>query len=256
MFEFVHISWLWFILAVIIAVIVMVFTTMFVIFSWSMGKPLQIFFSRRLDRLSDPTASIFEIFTIDNFGFLEPAKKETGGAFRRLVKDQTTKGKLIESDLTVIPQSTYIINSVETVPLLESHPPLHKDIRAGIEECLRLKTNLPKEYRGQISTYEELVKQASETPKAILFGTYTYENFLKLYEAYREKYTLIVTVADVHGFVGKNFDKNFRETIEAKNYNVKVKSTVENKYTLYGYIAILLVAAGVAFKLIYSTIYG
>ena len=67
---------------------------------------------------------------------------------------------------------------------------------------------------------------------------------------------IVVTTDDVVNFIGKQFDKNYRESIEAKDFNVMQKKKTDSKTTTYGYIAIILAIVIVGIIRIYKTIWG
>ena len=197
---------------------------------------------------------IFEIFTLNHEIFLEYGTKEKGGAYRpgeefkgytwyeRNIQKKKTP---IKSDILTIPKSTYTINGVTTLPVWEIYPRLHEDLKTGLEILIS----------NGIETLAGLKKKAAESPDEILFNKHTYKSFLELYSSAIQKYTVKVTAGDVLNFVGDNFDKNFRETIDAKNFNTKAKSKIDGSFLKYGYLAVLIVAAGLAIKIVYVVIY-
>lgn len=171
--------------------------------------------------------------------------------------------ELIEGDRQqplIMPKSVYSINTVPTIPLIDLHPELHPDIIKGLEKLVKGKIStlrgLPEHGEGKITTLEQLENKAKESPDEELIEGYTYQAFYELYLATKQKYEFEVKVSDVADAIQKNFDKNFRESIEGKEYNQKVKRSNDQKYAFIGYLALLLVVLGVMFKLVYVTIYG
>jgi hypothetical protein len=143
----------------------------------------------------------------------------------------------------ILPKSVYSVNGVTTIPLLDIHPCLHPDIIKGLEQLIR----------EDITTFTQLEENAKGNNRDIsLFGDYTYRTFYELYSAARKKFELDVKVTDVVNFL-EDFDKNFRESIESKNFNQTVKSKTDNKYAVYGWISLLIIALAIAFKFIWLT---
>lgn len=146
----------------------------------------------------------------------------------------------------IMPKTVYSINGVDTIPLIDLHPPLHSDIKNGLIALIE----------RDIKTHEDLQKAADHDPDAILIPGYTMKSFCELYTAARQKYEFRVKVSDVSEAVTKNFDKNFRESLQAKEFNAKTKKRHDNTPLKYGYAALIIVCLGVVIKLLYFTFYG
>lgn len=146
----------------------------------------------------------------------------------------------------IMPKTVYSINGVDTIPLIDLHPPLHTDIKNGLNSLIEL----------GIKTHEGLQQEAELNPDIILIPGYTMKSFCELYTAARQKYEFRVRVSDVSEAVTKNFDKNFRESLQAKEFNAKTKKRHDNTTLKYGYAALFIVCLGVIIKLLYFTFYG
>ncbi len=101
---------------------------------------------------------------------------------------------------------------------------------------------------------EEFI-EIRENAEQKMFKNYSYRTFYELFLGVRQKFNVIVTTDDVVNFIGKQFDKNYRESIEAKDFNAAQKSKQDNKINTYGIIAIILTILIVGFKVVYTTIY-
>lgn len=239
---------------------------------YHLGKPLAPFFWLRLKGWTQRGIAVFEIFSLTNSVSLEEARKEVGDGFRLYTPSTVnmpvkkvgrfqkfidyfsgnktpsygvTKIKRIQN--LIMPKSTYSINGVTTIPLWDLHPQLHTDILEGVKILIS----------NGITTLADFKEFVSDKDNAnqIMFKNYSYQKFMDLYLGARQKFNVVVTTDDVANFIGKQFDKNFRESIEAKDYNAMIKNKTESKVMMYGYIAIILTIVIVGFKVIYTTIY-
>jgi hypothetical protein len=274
MFEDSKISWLLFIIIVIAAIVVLFCAAAYMVWCYHLGKPLAPFFWLRLKGWTTKNVALFEIFSLTNGVSLEEARKETGdgyrlftpttikvpvakkaGKFQKLINymsgktgETTYEVKRVKRIQNLImPKSTYSINGVNTIPLWDLHPQLHADLIEGVKILVE----------NGISTLEDLTEFVTDKQQAelILFKNYSYRTFLDLYLGVRQKYNVSVTTNDVSNFIGKEFDKNYRESIEAKDFNAMQKGKTDSKLMYYGYAAILLTILIVGFKVIYTTIY-
>ncbi len=285
-FDDLKLSWLFFIIIIVIAVIVLIVAGLYMLWIYHLGKPLSPFFWLRIKGWTQKGIALFEIFSLTNSVSLEEARKETGDGYRihtpsivniptnqkvgfidfwkrkfglskkntKIVSTSTLtpetysveKVKRIQN--LIMPKSTYSINGVTTIPLWDLHPQLHTDLLEGVKVLVS---------QGLISL-TDLKEFCSDKHQAeqILFKNYSYRTFLDLYLGAKQKFSVTVTTDDVVNFIGKQFDKNYRESIEAKDFNAMQKSKIDNKYTLYGWIAIILTILIVGFKIVYQTIWG
>lgn len=280
-----------FIIVVIVSLLVLAVFAGYLLWNYHFGKPLAPFFWLRIKGWTNPRVALFEIFGLTNNVTLEEARKETGDGYRLYVptkidmpvKQQGTISKIIgffgkiigffgkikdyvlarniqNNDIQkyeikkisrvqnlIMPKSTYIINGVRTIPLWDLHPPLHTDVLEGLKVLIT----------QNIKTLEELEKFISNKKNAEnkMFKNYSYRTFYELYLGVRQKYHIQVTTDDVANFIGKQFDKNFRESIEAKDYNAMQKSKTESKNMVWGYVAIILTILIVGFIKIYPLIF-
>ncbi len=275
-FDDLKISWLFYIILVIIFVIVLIAAVLYMAYNYHLGKPMAPFFWLRIKGWTTRGVALFEIFSLTNSVSLEEAKKEVGDGYRLFtpttinmpVKKEgwykraynyifarnlqssggaygVTKIKRIQN--LIMPKSTYSINGVNTIPLWDLHPQLHVDLLEGV------KILISKDIKT-LSAFTEYVKDKNNAEQN-MFKNYSYRTFYDLYLGVRQKYNITVTTDDVANFIGKQFDKNFRESIEAKDFNAMQKSKTENKYSLYGYVAIILTVIIIGFKVIYQTLY-
>jgi hypothetical protein len=246
----------------------------YMLWSYHLGKPMAPFFWLRLKGWTSRGIALFEIFSLTNSVSLEEARKEVGDGFRlytptkvevsvkkegrvkkfldyilaRKVVDKYEIKRINRVQNLVMPKSTYSINGVCTIPLWDLHPQLHIDLLEGIKVLISkdIKT------LTQLTEFCEVRENAEET----MFKNYNYRTFLDLYLSVRQKYNISISTNDVINFIGKQFDKNFRESIEAKDFNVLQKGRTENKYILYGYVAIILTILIIGVKVLYTTFYG
>lgn len=146
----------------------------------------------------------------------------------------------------IMPKSIYSVNEVPTIPLLDIHPPLHPELKACLQFLIDSDINNPEDLKKKIDD------KHAEDP---LIPGYTYQQFYNLYLSTRQKYEFKVTVSDITEVMNKSYDKNYSESIMAKEYNAKSKKKIDNTTLKYGYAALIIVALGVTFKLIYFTLY-
>ena len=277
-FETVKLSWLFYIILLILSLIILIVAGLYMAWNYHLGKPMAPFFWLRIKGWTTKGVALFEIFSLTNSVSLEEAKKEVGDGYRlytpTVVKTavakkesrfekfynylfaRNLKSKSISYDMQkvkrtqnlIMPKSTYSINGVNTIPLWDLHPQLHTDVLEG----LKILTS-----QG-ILTLQELEEFVSDKDNAEqkMFKNYSYRTFLDLYLSVRQKYNIVVTTDDVVNFIGKQFDKNYRESIEAKDFNVMQKKKTDSKTTTYGYIAIILAIVIVGIIRIYKTIWG
>ena len=164
MFENTQISWLFFIILVVVALIVIVCAGLYMLWNYHLGKPLAPFFWLRIKGWTQRGIALFEIFNLTNSVDLEEARKEAGDGYRlytpsivnmptektgkvsKFMKYITkyisgkknitpsygvTKVKRIQN--LIMPKSTYSINGVTTIPLWDLHPQLHTDLLEGVK---------------------------------------------------------------------------------------------------------------------------
>lgn len=147
----------------------------------------------------------------------------------------------------IMPLSIYTVNGVPTIPLLDLHPPLHRDLKSGLQILISRNISNPDELKTWID---------SGHGQDELLAGYTCESFYDLYNSTRQKYEFKVTVSDINEAMNKTYDKNFSESIQAKEFNAKTKAKTDNNHMKIGYAALLIVVIGVTIKLIYFTFYG
>ncbi len=284
MFEETKLSLIFYIIVVVIGLFVLFVIGAYLFWNYYLGKSMSPFFWLRIKSWTQKGVALFEIFSLTNSISLEEARKETGDGYRlytpTVVNVPVKKsGKLnsifkgimakilktpVESETKedpdygikkvkrvqnlIMPKSTYSINSVNTIPLWDLHPQLHTDILEGVK-------TLVDNGIGTLKELEEFVSNP-EDANEILFKNYTYRTFLDLYLGARQKFYVNVTTDDVANFIGANFDKNFRESIEAKDFNSAMQSKTDNSYLKWGYLAIIITILIVGFIKIYNTIWG
>lgn len=272
MFEDTKISLLFFTIIVVACLFVLFIMAGYLLWCYHLGKAMAPFFWLRLVGWTNSKVALFEIFSLTNSISLEEARKEVGDGYRIFVPstvDMPTKNvgifkKIINYMLArdvsysvkkvnriqnlIMPKSSYSINGVNTILLWDLHPQLHIDVLEGI------KTLVEKD----IKTLSKLKEFISDPIRAEnnLFKNYSYRTFYEIYLGVRQKYNVCITTDDVANFIGKQFDKNFRESIEAKDFNAMQAQKTDNKFLYYGYIAIILAIVIVGFKVIWQTIYG
>lgn len=274
MFENSEISWFFYIILVIVSIVILFCAGAYILWNYHLGKPLAPFFWLRLKGWTTKGIALFEIFSLTNSVALEEARKEIGDGYRlftpSVVNMPTKKAgfwmskynylfarnlkpanysveKIKRIQNLIMPKSTYGINGVTTIPLWDLHPQLHVDLLEGVQILISKDITTLADFKNFISIRENAEQN--------MFKNYSYRTFYDLYLGVRQKYNVCVTTDDVANFIGKQFDKNFRESIEAKDFNQAQKSKTDNKYTLYGYIAVILTIVIVGFKVIYTTIY-
>lgn len=273
MFEETKISVFFYIIIVVVSLFVLAVAGLYLLWIYHLGKPLSPFFFLRIKSWTQRNIALFEIFSLTNSVSLEEARKEIGdgyrlynpttveiakktdGFFKRkwnflfgknsTIPTGTEKIKRVQN--LIMPKSTYSINGVNTVPLWDLHPQLHKDILEGIKILVSqdIKT---------LSQFTEFV-QNKDNAERPMFKNYNYRTFHDLYLGVRQKFQVNIYTNDIMGFVGTNFDKNYRESIESKDFNALQAKKQEGKTVLYGYIIIGIIVVAVAFKIIYNTIY-
>jgi len=274
MFEETKISLLFFIIIIVVSLFVLFVMIGYFIWNYHLGKAMSPFFLLRIAGWTNSKVALFEIFGLTNNVTLEEARKETGDGYRLFIPSTvnmpvkktgrirrlynyilaknintssygTEKIKRVQN--LIMPKSTYSINGVNTIPLWDLHPQLHADVLEGVKTLVdnNIKT---------LKQLEEYIKEYTNAEK-ILFKNYSYRTFYELYRGVRQKYNVIVTTDDVANFIGKQFDKNFRESIEAKDFNAMQAQKTDNRYLTYGYLAIILTIIIVGFKVIWQTIY-
>ena len=256
MLDFIKLSVVMWVIVTLLGLMILGIFALYIISIYHFGKPLSIFFFGRLKSWTNKKLAIFEIFTLNHDVIFAYAIKGIGGTYRedteekkltwfekhieRKQQDPTTRG-----GRAIIPKSTYTVNGVTTIPLLNIHPELSSTITTG----LKLLTN------NKITTLGQLIEAANKNPQDILYKGFTYKSFLELYLSTIQKYNIRVTAGEVVEFIGKNTDENFRETIDAKTFNVQAKAKIDNKYLKYGYIGLIVMAVGLVIKIIYVTVY-
>jgi len=277
MFENSQISILFYIIIVVVSAFVLFAAGGYFIWNYHLGKAMSPFFWLRIKGWTTQRVALFEIFSLTNSVSLEEARKETGDGYRLFIpstvnmpvkkvgKIRTLLNYILAKNVKstdstysvekvkrtqnlIMPKSSYSINGVNTILLWDLHPQLHTDLLEGVKILIA----------NKITTLRELEEFASDKDNAeqILFKNYSYRTFLDLYLSVKQKYYVNITTDDVANFIGKQFDKNFRESIEAKDFNMQQASKTDNKYLIYGYIAIILAIVIVGFKVIWQTVYG
>jgi hypothetical protein len=273
-FETIHISWLFYIIIVIASLMALTCAGLYMAWNYHLGKPMAPFFWLRIKGWTQRGVALFEVFSLTNSVTLEEARKEIGDGYRlytpstiempskkagwwmrkynyifarNLQPANYSVEKIKRIQNLIMPKSTYSINGVATIPLWDLHPQLHTDLLEGVKILIN----------NGITTLHEFTEFVAEKENAEqnMFKNYSYRTFYDLYLGVRQKYNIVVTTDDVANFIGKQFDKNFRESIEAKDFNAMQKGKMENKYIYYGYIIIGIAVIGVVFKIIYTTIY-
>lgn len=274
MFEETKISVLFYIIIVVVSLFVLTAAGLYLLWIYHLGKPLAPFFWLRIKSWTQRNIALFEIFSLTNSVSLEEARKETGDGYRlytpttvEIAKKKegffkrkwnflfgksssipTGTEKIKRLQNLIMPKSTYSINGVNTIPLWDLHPQLHTDILEGIKILISQNIKTLKQFTEFVEN-----KDNAEKP---MFKNYNYRTFYDLYLGVRQKFHVNICTNDIIGFVGTNFDKHYRESIEAKDFNLLQFKKQEGKTTLYGYIIIGIIVAAVAFKIVYRTIYG
>lgn len=276
-FEETKMSLILYIIVVIVGLFVIAAMGGYLLWNYHLGKAMSPFFWLRIAGWTNPKVALFEIFSLTNFVSLEEARKERGDGYRlytpstvdmpvkkegkiKRFMDYILARKLVKSEKTeygvkkvnrvqnlIMPKSTYSINGVNTIPIWDLHPQLHTDLLEGVKTLIS----------NGITTLKDLEEFVSikDNAEQNLFKNYSYRTFYDLYMGVRQKYNIIVTTDDVANFIGKQFDKNFRESIEAKDFNAMQAQKTDNKFLYYGYLAIILAIVIIGFKVIYTTIY-
>ncbi len=277
-FEETKMSLFLYIIVVVIGLFVLVALGGYLLWNYHLGKAMSPFFWLRIAGWTNSKVALFEIFSLTNFVSLEEARKETGDGYRLYIPstvdmpmkkegkikrllDYILARKLVKSEKTeygvkkvnriqnlIMPKSTYSINGVNTIPIWDLHPQLHTDLLEGVKVLIA----------NGITTLKDLEEYVSvkDNAEQNMFKNYSYRTFLDLYLGVKQKYLVSVTTDDIVNLVGKNFDKNFRESIEAKDFNAQMQQKTDNRYLTYGYIAIVLAIIIVGFKVIWQTVYG
>lgn len=150
----------------------------------------------------------------------------------------------------IVPLSKYNINSVPVIPVMDLHPPLHKDIESGLNRLIA---------EHGIHDPETLEKWAEghKNDTGELIPGYTIYTFNQLYKAYRNKYEINITVGDILTGIIPAFDKNFLETLKAKEYNFKSSQKFNpDKYLKYGYASVIILVIAFVIKILYGVFYG
>ena len=272
MFEETKISFLFYTIIVVVSLFLLFAMGGYLLWNYHLGKAMAPFFWMRIAGWTNPKVALFEIFSLTNSISLEEARKETGDGYRLFVPtkvDMPTKKvgsfkkiinylfardagysvkKVNRVQNLIMPKSSYSINGVNTILLWDLHPQLHIDVLEGVKTLVE----------KNIKTLKQLKEYVSDPMRAEnnLFKNYSYRTFYEMYLGVRQKYNIQVTTDDVANFIGKQFDKNFRESIEAKDFNAMQAQKTDNRYLTYGYIAIILAIVIVGFKVIYTTIWG
>lgn len=288
MFEGMKISFLFYIIIVFVSIFALLIMGGYFLWNYHLGKSMAPFFWLRIQGWTQRGIALFEIFSLTNSVSLVEARKETGDGYklytpskisipvkkevkrgvwskiwyytignitrllgyllaRNLKMPQYSSKKVSRTQSLIMPKSTYSINGVNTIPLWDLHPQLHVDVLEGLK--ILIEQNIK-----TLTEFEEKISNPIEAEK-ILFKSYTYRSFYDLYLGVRQKYNVVVTTDDVANFIGKQFDKNFRESIEAKDFNAMQAQKTDNRYLTYGYIAIILAIVIVGFKIVWQTIH-
>jgi len=273
-FEETKISVLLYIIIVVVSLLILTAAGLYLLWNYHLGKPLSPFFWLRIKGWTQRDIALFEIFSLTNSVSLEEARKETGDGYRLYIPtevDMPTQkvgfwkrkynflfGKNLKGDYKVekikriqnliMPKSTYSINGVNTIPLWDLHPQLHVDVLEGLKVLIQQDIKTLKQFTEFIQNKDNAEKN--------MFKNYSYRTFYDLFLEVRQKFQVNIYTNDIVGFVGSNFDKNYRESIESKDFNALQAKKQEGKIVLYGYIIIGIIVAAVAFKIVYRTIYG
>lgn len=165
---------------------------------------------------------------------------------RRAAADLRSKTEN-ETDALIIPPSTYNVEGVTTVLAFEIYPELHEDLLAGV------RTLKEKEYTT-ISELKEAITSGAINKTDILFGDYTYDKFLKLYNAAAEKLSFSITVDDILKFLEKHSSQRFSESLSTRITNTEVKKKRDNWAKKYGFYIVLIWAVGLLLILAYKVI--
>jgi hypothetical protein len=270
-FDSIKLTPLWYTIAAgIIVFVLFVFGCVF-FYQYKRGEALKELFWGRVKGWTNKKIALFEIFNPINTVRFEYAHREMGdvykfgesstdyvpesskkkGIFSKILNLFNNKITPVDSSLkseVITPKSVYTINGVRTVPLFEVYPQLNKNIIKGLE-ALKLK---------EINTLEELEFMIDDPNMRnhILFDDYTFEKFYELYMASKNKYELNIRIKDVTGFMSNTFNKNFRESIQTKEFNVKMNKKQQDMGKKIGIgIFILCIVASVVIA-VYRVIYG
>lgn len=271
-FDNLNISWLLYIIIVIISVIILVAIGIFMVYQYYMGRALAPFFWLRIKNWTQKGIALFQIFSLTNNVTLEEARKEKGDGYKLYtptqieisakkvgklekiynymfrVKSKTPVVRTNRVQNLILPKSTYSINGVNTIPLIDFHPVPHADIIEGLQILIEKGIK-------NLEDFSEFVKE-KDNAEQIMFKDYSYRTFYELYLSFKQKYDVKVTTDDVINFIGKNFDKGFRETIENQEFILQqVTKKNGDKWTKWGWICLFLVILAISFKIIYTTIY-
>lgn len=147
--------------------------------------------------------------------------------------------------MPIIPTSSYSLNGIDTVMLWDIHPPLPDYIHEGLNSLLKKEPSIK-----TLTQFNELVKT---TPNEILFRNYTNIEFQKIYLAFKNKYEVNIKVPTIYNFISKNFDENYSESIQIKEYNSAYKTKNSSGMEKWGYIIIGFMVLAIAFKIVWIT---
>lgn len=159
----------------------------------------------------------------------------------------------------IIPTSSYSINGVDTVLLWDIHPKLPNYIKIGLETLINKDIEIlddnSKFNTKKITTLKLFEELCEQKPNDLLFDKYTNNDFLKMYLAYKNKFEVNVKIPTVFNFISKNFDENYSESIQIKEYNSAYKTKTDSSLAKWGYIIVGIFVLGITFKLIWVTIH-
>lgn len=260
-FDTIKISPIIFWIIVIVFCILLIFFVGYFWFEYQKGSSLKLLFWARIKRWFNKRISLFEIFDITNTVRFEYGHREQGDTYKfgednsinnknkglldRIFGD---KNKSVENpDEIITPKSVYNINSVKTVPLFEPYPKLNPIIENGINTLISKGIT-------SLEQLEDIIDNA-ERKNDVLFDNVTYEKFYEIYISTKNKYEMNIKFDDIINFMANTYDKNFRETIEAKEYNIKHNKKTDDIGKKYGLYIIVFGAAASIIMILYKVIF-
>lgn len=254
-FDTIKLPIIWYIVLVILASIILIIFGLYFAWEYYQGRALKELFWARVKGWTNHNIALFEIFNPINLARFEYAHKEVGDTYKfgeeyKLKIKEENNGKFSkfknilldifgskkinkESSYIVIPKSVYTINKVRTIPLFEVYPKLNPIIEKGVNKLLENNIN-------DLLTFEKLLDDKPNLRNTILFDDYTYEKFYELYMTTKNKYELKISINDTINFMSNTFDKNYRFSIEAKEFNIKQKNKDKKLGKKYGMYFLIL----------------
>lgn len=275
----INLSWTIFTIVIIVAIVILFAFSGYIYYMYHLGKPMEKFFLGRMKSFMNKNLAIFEIFGLTNNVTLEYAHREVGDGYKLgeyeykpnnikiekkrgritrffsriksiIIKNEKKEIEIIahKDEHLIMPKSTYTTNGLKIIPLLDLYPKLHKDILKGLDLLKEARINSLLEF--ELNFVDNLEKCDN-----IFFENYTYKTWHGLYKSTQNKYEVELTVSDITNFVEKNFDKNFRESIKAKEFNSNQHKKNNDAYKKYMYASVVLCVIVVAIRGLYVTFY-